>query len=541
MGKKLYNEDYINQIALEIQKKSGTHDRFQLQDFAERVSKLGEPPEKDVNFYDYDGKRLYSYTTAEALVLTSMPDLPDHTDINLTSDGWNWTLAELKSMQDPFVNIGATYHPTDNKTHIKLNIWTPCTFTIRVRSTVANGGTIDWGDGSELTTITNTGISSSTYSHVYSTAGIYDVTVAAIDNSGIEFGSNFVDPTTDNNSMYKSMLTSVVFAKNVRLYGWCFSGAVNTEIVVFNKDVYFNDSTTMAPINDNRWIDKVKAVIIPKGMKLHGNCDFRGVRTSIVSIPLLLEFKANDNFYETFLYYNGRNGLCTAELKNNMGAALYGGDYNKHRTRIDIFYRNYLWAAGAWTSRSSAAQLKDVYLQKCIAIPKWDRNQANLSGVTLHVPRIMYDDMMEWAYWNGTAEYEPDRFKGTIVPYDSEWQTHYERVFSLANDTVIAGLAIDRFGNESEDANYDTTDFLEVTPGETLYCINEPYSTFNIYDSEKTWISGGDFSWLTMNQENMGYILGVMPSNAAYIRFSSNKDNSGWHRLEGMNVWRRLD
>ena len=61
MGKKLYNEDYINQTAIEIQKKLGTSDQFKLQDFPELVSKIGEPPEKDVNFYDYDGKRLYSY------------------------------------------------------------------------------------------------------------------------------------------------------------------------------------------------------------------------------------------------------------------------------------------------------------------------------------------------------------------------------------------------------------------------------------------------------------------------------------------------
>ena len=33
-------------------------------------------PMKDVNFYDYDGTRLYSYTVAEAAALTELPPLP---------------------------------------------------------------------------------------------------------------------------------------------------------------------------------------------------------------------------------------------------------------------------------------------------------------------------------------------------------------------------------------------------------------------------------------------------------------------------------
>ena len=121
MGKKLYNEDYINQTALEIQKKLGTSDQFKLQDFPELVSKIGEPPEKDVNFYDYDGKRLYSYTTEEALALTRLPDLPDHSDIGLINEGWNWRLEDIQSMQDPCVDVGCTYM---HLTGILEFIWT---------------------------------------------------------------------------------------------------------------------------------------------------------------------------------------------------------------------------------------------------------------------------------------------------------------------------------------------------------------------------------------------------------------------------------
>ena len=44
-----------------------------------------EPEEKDVNFYDYDGTRLYSYTKAEILELQQYPSLPTKTGINYIS------------------------------------------------------------------------------------------------------------------------------------------------------------------------------------------------------------------------------------------------------------------------------------------------------------------------------------------------------------------------------------------------------------------------------------------------------------------------
>ena len=57
-----------------------------------------QPPdieEKDVNFIDYDGTIVYSYTAAEFANLTAMPDNPTHD--GLVSQGWNWTLSDAKT------------------------------------------------------------------------------------------------------------------------------------------------------------------------------------------------------------------------------------------------------------------------------------------------------------------------------------------------------------------------------------------------------------------------------------------------------------
>ena len=56
-------------------------------------SAIVEP--KDINFYDYDGTLLYSYTKNEVLSLTQLPPLP--TREGFTCQGWNWSLANIKA------------------------------------------------------------------------------------------------------------------------------------------------------------------------------------------------------------------------------------------------------------------------------------------------------------------------------------------------------------------------------------------------------------------------------------------------------------
>lgn len=50
----------------------------------------GSVPAKEVNFRDYDGTVVYSYTPAEFAALSAMPANPDHSgdEIPLTSQGW---------------------------------------------------------------------------------------------------------------------------------------------------------------------------------------------------------------------------------------------------------------------------------------------------------------------------------------------------------------------------------------------------------------------------------------------------------------------
>ena len=121
--------------------------------------------EKDVNFYDYDGTCLYSYTLAEAQALSSLPPLPEHD--GLTCQKWNWTLADIKALPENTLgaDIGAVYITADGKTHCyfefvdekKLDVTLNFTGTL----------TIEWGDG------TTTSSATSPASHTYASTGTY--------------------------------------------------------------------------------------------------------------------------------------------------------------------------------------------------------------------------------------------------------------------------------------------------------------------------------------------------------------------------------
>ena len=60
---------------------------------------------KEINFYDYDGTLLHSYTLSE-LPLSSLPSAPTHA--GLTFQEWNWSLTDINALTSP-MDIVATY------------------------------------------------------------------------------------------------------------------------------------------------------------------------------------------------------------------------------------------------------------------------------------------------------------------------------------------------------------------------------------------------------------------------------------------------
>lgn len=150
---------------------------------------------KPVVFVDYDGSVVYNYTEEEFLAMDSFPANPSHS--GLTAQGWNWDLAEAKSLVQKYrcLCVGQNYVTSDGLTKLYLTFdeWT-VQFDLQIRLTVTSGTvTLDWGDGSQTETSSGTGEKG--FSHLYSTAGSYVLTIKSNDavyGLGSTGGSNGV-------------------------------------------------------------------------------------------------------------------------------------------------------------------------------------------------------------------------------------------------------------------------------------------------------------------------------------------------------------
>lgn len=140
-----------------------------------------EPEEKDVNFYDYDGTRMYSFTKEEFLALNEMPATHDREEEELVSDGWNWDFDEAKVHVETYryLNVGAQY----SSEHSAIFYITIDAFRNFSLSFANPRAVINWGDGI-IESITTTSVT-----HSYTEPGEYKV-VVDVDNTTIIFGTN---------------------------------------------------------------------------------------------------------------------------------------------------------------------------------------------------------------------------------------------------------------------------------------------------------------------------------------------------------------
>lgn len=191
----LTNKTDLTKVADAIRAKGGTSEQLIYPDgFVTAIGNIqtggtpSEPPmESDINFWDYDGTLLYAWTLDELAGKTALPDLP--TRAGLTCQGWNWTLAEIKALGRK-VQVGLNYITDDGKTRLYITIpdvGVQGTIPLCFLQTVANGVTVDWGDGSAAQTFAGTGEIQT--SHQF-TAGDHIITLAVADGCTLTLGRN---------------------------------------------------------------------------------------------------------------------------------------------------------------------------------------------------------------------------------------------------------------------------------------------------------------------------------------------------------------
>ena len=171
----------------------------------------------DITFYDYDGTIITSWTLEELATKTALPDYPSHE--GLTCQGWNWSLSDLKTTNRK-MNVGAMYITDDGATRLHIRIATigRMTVPLYIFQTVANGVTIDWGDGSAEETLVGTGNVNTT--HTYAEPGDYVISLMPNDGCTLSFGANsfsycVMGPTGNNGRVYCNMLQEIYIGDGV--------------------------------------------------------------------------------------------------------------------------------------------------------------------------------------------------------------------------------------------------------------------------------------------------------------------------------------
>jgi hypothetical protein len=215
-----------------------------------------------VNFYDYDGTLLYSYTVEEAQELTKLPALPAHE--GLICQGWNYDLATIK-LYNKAVNVGANYITDDGKTRLYIKIAAEGRMNVPLyfSQTVANGVTIDWGDGSATETLAGTGYVNT--SHTYANIGDYVINLE-VTNGALELGYlldsySVMGSFEANEKVYCNMLQKAEIGNGITYIG---DGAFDSCYSL--ASVTIPNSVTNIGIGAFGFCHSLTSVVVPNGV-----------------------------------------------------------------------------------------------------------------------------------------------------------------------------------------------------------------------------------------------------------------------------------
>lgn len=208
-------EEYIKPTGATEIKENGIVDVKEYE-FA-NVNVIAKPLQsKGVDFIDYDGTLLYSYTVEEAQALTELPKLP--TQQGLICQGWNWSLEDIKAQGTELI-VGATYITDDGKTRLYIHIENDKRMDVPIlfRQSIPNGVEIDWGDGSPVETFTNSGFYNVEPIHKYNEIGDYVITLNPLEGCTLSFYGYSSTNIMGNNKprAYSNMLKKVEIGKNI--------------------------------------------------------------------------------------------------------------------------------------------------------------------------------------------------------------------------------------------------------------------------------------------------------------------------------------
>ena len=234
----------------------------------------GSVVQKDVNFYDYDGSIVASYSAADFANLTQLPANPAHT--GLISQGWNWTLADAQTYVAAYdkLDVGQMYVTDDGKTRIYIRL-EQGRLAPYCGLAVNGTATIEWGDGSTASIVA--GDSTSTVintQHIYSAPGDYVITIVINGSAsllGIRNGSQILwknSQVANENRCYQNSIQRIELGDRISIGDNAFYNCYSLTSITLPSGV--------TSIGDYafRGCSSLASITLPSGVTSIGNYAF---------------------------------------------------------------------------------------------------------------------------------------------------------------------------------------------------------------------------------------------------------------------------
>lgn len=228
----------------------------------------GETPEaelKDVNFYDdWVGRRIYSYTAAEFLAMSAMPEDPTHD--GAVAQGWNWALADAQAYVTAYggLEIGQMYD-LDDEDGAKTRIYVTVEAGQEVTLILTANERILWGDGTAAETDPATA-----RSHTYQTAGSYCIKLLASGNlSGVSNVLNAANGYSgEGGDAASDCVTRIEMGKNTSYISYSIKGLRNLETLILPY--------TVTSVQFVQYCPSLKGLTLPSGVGNMSSTPFMG-------------------------------------------------------------------------------------------------------------------------------------------------------------------------------------------------------------------------------------------------------------------------
>lgn len=389
----------------------------------------GEVEEKDVNFYDYDGTLLYSYTKQEFLALESLPANPSHE--GLTAQGWNWTLSEIKSDVEThgFFNVGQLYTTDDGKTRIYVDLNFEKTNMLNVSFGFCPNGTvnIDWGDG------TNQNVSGSSTStcvftqHQYAKGGDYVIKLTPVGTAKFQFlgGNNFSNDTIEGSyilgyststsrtladSVYRGRIKKIELGSGITSTGnYAFRGLTCLEAITIPQELAYINQRAFDYCMTLKSITTIGSIVL----QAFENC---GALTKILQKPQLSYSaqnpmkNSNKNFEKGYVYGYAIGGLnldvkeiYVSNTTTLIGNSAFGSYSNVEKI---IFGKNLQTMQGdIFGSSNSNLVLSVLDFRNALQIPTGTTSASPTlnSNCKIIVPDSLYSSWITHTNWSSLA------------------------------------------------------------------------------------------------------------------------------------------